>query len=108
LADDRRHVMLAMRLERYVLEQHDLVVAAHLLEHAGKVMGWVLRIAPAIFLPRAGHPLGRIEQSLASRIVSAPADQGADRFLHLVRDRKPRIHALDKVAIFRSSHNASP
>ena len=32
LADDRRHVMLAMRLERDVLEQHDLVIAADLLE----------------------------------------------------------------------------
>src|SRR5215210_3368010 len=28
LADDRRHVVLAMRLERDVLQQHDLVVTA--------------------------------------------------------------------------------
>jgi hypothetical protein len=37
LADDRRHVVFAMRLERNVLEQHDFVIAAHFLEHARQV-----------------------------------------------------------------------
>src|SRR3546814_2490042 len=32
LADDRRQVMLAVRLEGNVLQKHDLVIAAHLAE----------------------------------------------------------------------------
>src|SRR3546814_13434173 len=34
LADDRRQVMLAVRLEGNVLQKHDLVIAAHLAERS--------------------------------------------------------------------------
>ncbi len=44
LADDRRKVVLAMRLKRNVLEKDDLVVAADLVEGAAQVDGGVFSI----------------------------------------------------------------
>jgi hypothetical protein len=75
-------------LERDVLQQHDLVVAADFLEHARQVAGRVLGIAEAVFLPRAGNALRGIAEPFAVRIVAGPADQRAYRFLHFVRDRR--------------------
>ena len=88
LADDRRHVMLAMRLERDVLQQHDLVIAAHFLENSRQMDRRILAVALAIFLPRARHALGRVEQAFAAGIVAGPAEQRADRLLNLFGDRR--------------------
>ena len=87
LADDRREVMLAMRLERDVLQEHDLVIAADLLEGAAEMMRGILLIAARIFLPGAGDPRRRVEQPLAVGIVAGPADQGAHRLLDVVGHR---------------------
>ena len=87
LADDRRQVVLAMRLERDVLEQHDLVIAAHLLEGAAKVARRILAIADRIFAPGAGDARGRVQQPLAVGIVAGPADQGPHRLADVVRHR---------------------
>ena len=93
LADDRRHMMFAVRLERNVLEQHELVVAADLLEHPAQVDRGILAIAEAVFLPRPRHALGRIEQAFAFGIVAGPVDQRPDRFLHF--EGHGRLAALD-------------
>src|SRR5690606_21897798 len=74
--------MLAVALERDVLEQHDLVVAADLLEHPAQMARRILLVALAVFLPRARDALRRVAQTFAFRIVAGPADQGADAFLH--------------------------
>src|SRR3546814_16376266 len=50
LAGDRRHMMFAVRLERNIAQQHDLVIAADLFESAGQMNRRVLAIAVAIFL----------------------------------------------------------
>ena len=81
LADDRREMMLAMRLERDVLQQHDLVIAADLLEGAAEMVRRILGIAARIFLPGARDPRRRVEQPLAVGIVAGPADQGPHRLL---------------------------
>jgi hypothetical protein len=88
LADDRGHVVLAVRLERDVLQQHDVVIAAHLLEHPRQVPGGILAIALAIFLPGPRHPRRGVDQPLARRILAGPAQQGADGVLHVLGDRR--------------------
>jgi hypothetical protein len=77
LADDRCHVVFAVRLERDVLEQDHLVISAHFLEHARQVDGRIVAITLAIFLPRAGHAARSIDQPFACRIIAGPFDQGA-------------------------------
>src|SRR3546814_6669381 len=55
LADDRRQVMLAVRLEGNVLQKHDLVIAAHLAEGAARSeehtseLQSLMRISYAVF-----------------------------------------------------------
>src|SRR5690606_16528419 len=88
------HVMFAMALERNVLQQHDLVITAHFLEHAAQMPRRVLAIADAIFLPRPRHALGRVAQPLPLRVVAGPADQGADRVLHIIGNRNLAIRFL--------------
>src|SRR3546814_6858474 len=51
LADDRRQVMLAVRLAGNVLQKHDLVIAAHLAEGAVKLGRWFILIAASICHP---------------------------------------------------------
>src|SRR5918993_778905 len=97
-ADDRGHVVLAMALERNVLQQHDLVIAADLVEGPAEVDRRVLLVAASIFLPRLGNTPRRIEQAFAVGIVARPADEGADRVAHLVRDFAFR-RGLDEVAV---------
>src|SRR6476661_4378505 len=99
LADDRRHVVLAMRLERDVLEEHDLVIAAHLFEGAAEVSGGVLFIATGIFTPGAGHAARRIQQSLTIWIVAGPADKSPDSFLDVLR-HFGSFAVFDEVAVF--------
>ncbi len=107
LADDRREMVLAMRLERYVPEQHDLVISADFLEGAAEMMRGVFLISPRIFAPGPRHPGGGIEQPLACWIVASPANQRPDRFLHIFGNLDFG-EAPDQVAIFRSAFHARP
>lgn len=65
--------MLAMRLERNVLQQDDLVITAHFLEYARKVARRVVGIARAIFPPRPRNAVRRVDQP--SRKGSSPAQR---------------------------------
>src|SRR5688500_16151319 len=94
-------MMLAPAVERDVLQQDDLVIAADLMEGAPKMLRRILFVALAIFLPRPGDPLRGVEQPLAGRIVTRPADQRADRFLDL--DRNVDLgRVADQVPVFRA------
>src|SRR3546814_11737378 len=79
LADDRRQVMRAVRLEGNVLQKHDLVIAAHLAEGAAEMGRGVFLIAPAIFLPSTAETRRRIEQPLAGRVYFGPGQQRRHR-----------------------------
>src|SRR3546814_18919784 len=70
-------MMVAMRLERNVAQQHDLVIAADLLEGARQMDRGILVIALAIFLPSTRDAARRIAQALARRVVARPYDQRA-------------------------------
>src|SRR6516225_48874 len=84
LADDRRDVMFAMRLEADVLQRDDLVVAVGLLEGSLQQCDRILLVAAEELLVGANDPVRCAVQPLALRIVTGPADQGADRFLGLL------------------------
>src|SRR3546814_4724558 len=72
-------MMFAVRLERNIAQQHDLVIAADLFESAGQMNRRVLDIAVAIFLPRARDALRRVAQPFARGIVAGPFDQRPHR-----------------------------
>src|SRR5690348_16649586 len=99
LADDRRHVMLAMRLEGDVLQQHDLVISADLFEGAVEMYRRVLGVPLGIFAPSAGDSARRVEQPFAVGIVTRPADQRADCLLHLLRNFTC-LRRFDEIAVF--------
>ena len=86
-AGNRCHMMLAVRLERYALQQHDLVIAANLMENAREMISRIFGIALAIFLPCARHTPGCIDKPLALWVVSGPADDSAHRVLNFGRNR---------------------
>src|SRR5687767_9646057 len=99
-------MMLAMRLERNVLEEHDLVIAADLLEGPGKVDRGVLFIAAGILLPCSSDALWRVGQPFAVGVVAGPADQRADRVGDLARNRDVGV-GRDQVAIVWPVHESS-
>jgi hypothetical protein len=100
LADDRRHVMLAVRLEGDVLEKHDLVVATDLLEGAAEMHGGVLGVAARIFAPRLGDAPRRVEQAFPVGIVAGPPDQRPDRLANFPGN-VARRRRFDEVAVLR-------
>jgi hypothetical protein len=73
-ADDGCHVVFAMRLEPYVSQHHDLVVAFHLLEGPLQDFLRVGRVAREPFLKSASDPGRRTREPLAIRIVAGPTD----------------------------------
>ena len=70
-------VVLAMALETDVVHDDHLVVAIDFGKSAGQNLHWIIEVASEEFLIGA-HDAGRgVEQTLASRVVAGPADQGA-------------------------------
>ena len=89
VADDRRHVMLAMALEANIAQHHHLVVARDLREGFLQDRGRVLCVAGEVFLERTGDPRRRFPKTFAIGIVAGPADQGPHRGLGLGALRPP-------------------
>ena len=77
-ADERHHVMFAVRVKRNVAHQHHVVVAAGLRERAVEDFVGAVAIAAEQFLIGRHDPARRIEQALAGRIVAGIGDQGFD------------------------------
>jgi len=79
---------------------------ADLLKCSRQVMRGILGVARAIFQPCPCDALGRIDQSFASRIVPRPADQRADRVLHIMgyRDLCGLVYVALKGAIVIIGH----
>jgi hypothetical protein len=97
-ADDGGHMMFAVGLERDILEQDQLIISAHLFKGPGEMEARVLAIARTIFEPGPCHPLGRVEQAFAARIIARPFDQGPDRVANLSRDGRLIIVCAHKVS----------
>ena len=90
LADDRRHVMLAMGEKRDVLEKDDVVVTAGVLKRSFQMHRGLFFVAPAILPPSPCNAFGRVDQAFSVRIVSRPAQQGTNGFFNLRGDGLPR------------------
>ena len=73
--DDRRHVVLAMRLERDVAQHDHLVVAADFLERAAQILGRIDLVAREPVAVGVDDALGRVEQALA--LGSSPAQRSS-------------------------------
>ncbi len=83
-ADDRRHVVLAMALELDVAQDHHLVVAGDFLEGTPQILGRVRFITGEPVAISLDHPLGRVEQTFALRIIASPAQQYAHGIFSLL------------------------
>src|SRR5712671_4393189 len=81
LADDGRHVVLAMTLEANAAQHDHLVVAFDLLKGPLQDLDRVLGVAGKEFLEGARDARRRVEQASPLRIVAGPTDDGADRRL---------------------------
>ena len=81
-ADDRFHVMLAVRLETDIAQQHHLVVTLDLFEGALQQHHRIDRVALEVFIVGARHPFRRAGQAFAGWIVAGPAYHGRDRGQH--------------------------
>ena len=94
LADERHHVVLAMRKEGDVTDEHDVVVAAEIFEGAIQRILGGLAVAGVEVLVGLCHPLRGIAQTLAIRIVTSPGDQRANGPLGLGTGRPHALVAL--------------
>ena len=83
-------------------KQHDLVIAADLVEGPRQMPRRILLIAHRIFAPRPRHPARRIEQAFAVGVVAGPADQGPHRLADLLGHRHLGRRS-DQVAVFRTT-----
>jgi hypothetical protein len=78
-------MMFAVRLERDVAQQNDLVIAADLFECPRKMDCGIFLIAPAIISPGARDAPWRVDETFAFRVLADPAKKGFYRGEHLGR-----------------------
>ena len=71
-ADDRRHVMLAVRFELDVSQHDHLVIAGHFLKGAAQILAGIDGIAREPFTVCLNDAARRIEQPFASWIIARP------------------------------------
>ena len=93
LPDNRRHVMLAMGLKRYVLEQDNFIIAANLFERARQMQARVFAIPAAIFPPGTADTARRIQKALPIGIITCSAPERPDGVLHVMRNGKFSVFA---------------
>src|SRR5258708_39772116 len=77
-SDDRRHVVLAMRLEADVAQHDHVVITFDFLEGAGQIFFGILRVTREPVLISADDTARRIEQAFPQRIVACPTEQRAN------------------------------
>ena len=76
-ADDRRHVMLAVRGEFDVAQHDHLVVTGNFFEGAAQFLARIFGIARKPVLVGIGYARRRVDQTFAGWIVAGPAQQDA-------------------------------
>ena len=79
LADERHHVVLAVRVERDVAHQHEIVIGADLAEGAVEHVGRQLAISAVKLVVGVDDAPRRVEQAFAVGIVARIGDQRPHR-----------------------------
>ncbi len=82
-ADDRRHVVFAVRSEFDVAQHDHFVVAGHFFERAAQFLGRIVGVAGEPVFVGVDHAFGRVYQTFARRVVAGPAQQHAHGILGL-------------------------
>ncbi len=82
-AVERHHVMLALRGEFDVADQHEIVIAGGFAKGAGERLRRALMIALIEFVVGFDHAPRRIQQALAVRVFADIAEQDVHRLLGL-------------------------
>jgi hypothetical protein len=77
-ADDRHHVMLAVRLQADIAQHDHLVVAVGLLEGLAQDLDRVVLVAGEEFFVGPDDPVGGLDEALTIGVVSGPLDERAD------------------------------
>src|SRR5882757_9143128 len=94
LAIERHHVVLALRRELDVADQHEIVVAGGLAEGAVEHLGRAQMIALIKFVEGLHHASRRVQQSLATGVLADIAEQRLYRGFRLGA-RRPRLVGAD-------------
>jgi hypothetical protein len=76
LAQERRHVVLAMALHVDAAQHDHVVVALHVLEGARQLLGRIAVIAGEPLAIGLDDAFGGVQQAFAVRIVAGPGQQG--------------------------------
>jgi NifU-like protein involved in Fe-S cluster formation len=101
LAEERHHVMLAVRIEADVPHQDEIVIARGLAKGAVKHLDRAFVVALVDLAVGVDHALWRVEQAFARRIVAGIGKQRADRFLGLFTGRRRRYALRRRADVLR-------
>ncbi len=82
-ADHRQHVVLAEADHPDILQDHQLVIAADLLEGPLQILPGIDVVAGEQLAIGLDHPAGRVAQAFAAGVVPRPFDQHPDGGLRL-------------------------
>src|SRR5579871_4324952 len=74
--DDRRHVVLAVRYETDIAQQHHLVISGHFLESPLQQLVRIFVISGKPLSIGASDTRRCVDQPLAPRVIAGPTDQG--------------------------------
>src|SRR5829696_5673087 len=105
---DRGHMVLAAGFKRDVAQDHEVVVSAQLLEGPSVHVGRLLVVALEPLLVGAHDPLRGVEEALAARRLSGPANQGSYRLFRRLTAWVGRVEVLDVKAVERPVNGKSP
>lgn len=97
MAHKRHHVMLAMGRERDVLDDDDVVIAAHLAKRAREDLAGILPVAGKEFVERLGDAARGVSSS-PSRVGSSPAQAMSVRTAASASSRLGRGNGRDPSA----------
>ncbi len=95
-ADDRHHVVLAVRIEGDVAHHDHVVEGADLAEGTVEHLVGVFLVAAEELFVGSDHSLGRILEALAVRVFADPRQKRADRGLGLLARRPACVRGLGR------------
>ncbi|VTZ59980.1 conserved hypothetical protein [Sinorhizobium medicae] len=106
LADNRHHMVLAMRIERDVLFEHDIIVAGDFLEGSAEHVFRREIVAAENFPICLGDTRGRVLQAFSCRIFARPAQQYTNGFFGFLLRRTTACIVEHRKILYYGVHMA--